>query len=141
MDEAKEMLTEVLAWPLLYPELMGGLPMKQPAGALLYGPSGCGKTLLAQVSAAKLALMHASVADESRLTQWGLNGTSLVFDFIFVTLMDYERPGREFYLPSLSTTLSVCSVLRSFTFASLYYPSDTCCHISPPPPPPLSLSH
>jgi transitional endoplasmic reticulum ATPase len=49
MAEAKAQLTEVLAWPLLYPALMQGLPVKRPAGVLLHGPSGCGKTLLAQV--------------------------------------------------------------------------------------------
>lgn len=54
MTEAKAQLTEVLAWPLLYPALMQGLPVKRPAGVLLYGPSGCGKTLLAQVRRRRL---------------------------------------------------------------------------------------
>ena len=52
LEEAKEVLREAVALPLLRPELFARGPLAAPCrGVLLYGPPGTGKTLLAKAVA------------------------------------------------------------------------------------------
>jgi transitional endoplasmic reticulum ATPase len=51
LDEIKQSLTEMIEWPLKYPDSFRRLGIKPPKGILLYGPPGTGKTLLAKAVA------------------------------------------------------------------------------------------
>ncbi|KAI0246802.1 P-loop containing nucleoside triphosphate hydrolase protein [Lactifluus subvellereus] len=47
VDPCVEQMLEVVAMPLIHPEVYLHTGVQPPRGVLLYGPSGCGKTMLA----------------------------------------------------------------------------------------------
>jgi transitional endoplasmic reticulum ATPase len=70
MVEVKEALTEVVLWPLRYPETFDRLGIEPPRGVLLYGPPGCGKTYLVKALAGTAAANVLAVKGAELLTKW-----------------------------------------------------------------------
>ncbi|KAK9510023.1 hypothetical protein O3M35_004898 [Rhynocoris fuscipes] len=71
LTSAKEKLTEIILWPLMYPEIMNQCPLKAQNAVLLYGMPGTGKTLLAN-----------AVAGESKLNFIIVKGPELMSKYI-----------------------------------------------------------
>ena len=62
LEEAKQVLTEAVEWPLAYGALFEETNTDPPSGILLYGPPGTGKTLLARALAGESDVNFVSVA-------------------------------------------------------------------------------
>ena len=62
LEEAKQVLTEAVEWPLSYGALFEETNTDPPSGILLYGPPGTGKTLLARALAGESDVNFVSVA-------------------------------------------------------------------------------
>ncbi|MEF8778703.1 MAG: AAA family ATPase [Natronomonas sp.] len=62
LEEAKQILTEAVEWPLSYGPLFEETNTDPPSGILLYGPPGTGKTLLARALAGESDVNFVSVA-------------------------------------------------------------------------------
>jgi transitional endoplasmic reticulum ATPase len=62
LEEAKQVLTEAVEWPLSYGPLFKETNTDPPSGILLYGPPGTGKTLLARALAGESDVNFVSVA-------------------------------------------------------------------------------
>ncbi len=62
LEEAKQLLTEAVEWPLTYGALFEETNTDPPTGILLYGPPGTGKTLLARALAGESDVNFVSVA-------------------------------------------------------------------------------
>lgn len=59
--KVKKSLTEILHWPLKYPEIFKNAPIKLQSGVLLYGMPGTGKTLLGKAIASECGVNLISV--------------------------------------------------------------------------------
>lgn len=70
LDEPKEILKEIITWPLQYPELFEKTNTKPPTGVLLYGPPGCGKTLIAKAVANESEINFISIKGPELLSKW-----------------------------------------------------------------------
>lgn len=70
MDWLKEQLTELVIWPLRYPETFERLGIEPPTGALLYGPPGCGKTFIVKALANEAEANFLSVKGAELLSKW-----------------------------------------------------------------------
>lgn len=70
LEEAKEILTEAVEWPLAYGPLFEATNTDPPAGILLYGPPGTGKTLLARALAGESDVNFVSVAGPELLDKY-----------------------------------------------------------------------
>ncbi|XP_078046831.1 peroxisomal biogenesis factor 1 [Augochlora pura] len=68
--EAKRCLTEILQWPLKYPEVFKNAPIKLQNGVLLYGMPGTGKTLLAKAIANECGVNLISVKGPELLSKY-----------------------------------------------------------------------
>lgn len=69
-DEVKQLLKEVIEWPLNYPELFDATGINPPKGVLLYGPPGTGKTLLAKAVATESGANFIAVKGPEVLSKW-----------------------------------------------------------------------
>jgi transitional endoplasmic reticulum ATPase len=70
LDEAKQVLTEAVEWPLAYGPLFEETNTEPPSGVLLYGPPGTGKTLLARALAGESNVNFVSVAGPELLDKY-----------------------------------------------------------------------
>lgn len=68
--KVKESLTEILHWPLKYPEIFKNAPIKLQSGVLLYGMPGTGKTLLAKAIANECGVNLISVKGPELLSKY-----------------------------------------------------------------------
>jgi transitional endoplasmic reticulum ATPase len=82
LDEAKQLLTEAVEWPLRYGELFEAAGIRPPKGILLYGAPGTGKTLVAK------ALAH-----ESEVNFVAIKGPQLLSMYVG----ESERGVREVF--------------------------------------------
>ncbi|CED82363.1 Nuclear AAA ATPase (VCP subfamily) [Phaffia rhodozyma] len=69
-----EKLLELVALPLLHPELYQATGVQPPRGVLLYGPPGCGKTMIANAIAGELGMPFISISAPSVVS--GMSGES-----------------------------------------------------------------
>ncbi|QLD87502.1 CDC48 family AAA ATPase [Natronomonas salina] len=70
LEEAKQVLTEAVEWPLSYGRLFDVTNTDPPSGVLLYGPPGTGKTLLARALAGESDVNFVSVAGPELLDKY-----------------------------------------------------------------------
>ncbi|XP_043284431.1 peroxisome biogenesis factor 1 isoform X2 [Venturia canescens] len=70
LDSVKEVLTQLLKWPMQYPELYCNAPIKNQNGVLLYGMPGTGKTILAGAIAKECGVNLISVKGPELLSKY-----------------------------------------------------------------------
>ena len=70
LEEVKNLLKEVVEWPLKNPASFKRIGIKPPSGVLLYGPPGSGKTLLAKAIASESGANFISIKGPEILTKW-----------------------------------------------------------------------
>ncbi|HHY46231.1 MAG TPA: CDC48 family AAA ATPase [Firmicutes bacterium] len=70
LDHIKEMLTELISWPIKYPEQFMQFGITSVRGVLFTGPSGTGKTLLAKALARETGVNFISVLGPSLFSKW-----------------------------------------------------------------------
>jgi len=69
-EDVKQLLKEVIEWPLSRPELFEATGINPPKGVLLYGPPGTGKTLLAKAVATESGANFIAVKGPEVLSKW-----------------------------------------------------------------------
>ncbi|KWU45753.1 AAA-domain-containing protein [Rhodotorula sp. JG-1b] len=74
VDACIEQMLELVALPLMHPEVYLHTGVRPPRGVLLVGPPGCGKTMLAGAIAGELALPFISISAPSIVS--GMSGES-----------------------------------------------------------------
>ncbi len=74
VDSVIHDLTELIALPMLYPEVYTYSGIQPPRGVLLHGPPGCGKTMIANAFAAELGVSFISLSAPSIVS--GMSGES-----------------------------------------------------------------
>lgn len=70
LREVKEELSQVVEWPLKYPELFTEGDVKPPKGLLLFGPPGTGKTLIAKAVATTSESNFINIKGPELLSKW-----------------------------------------------------------------------
>jgi len=70
MDDVKQILKEVVEWPLNFPEAFQRMGISPPKGVLLYGPPGCSKTLMARALATESGMNFLAVKGPELLSKW-----------------------------------------------------------------------
>ncbi|KYM98485.1 Peroxisome biogenesis factor 1 [Cyphomyrmex costatus] len=70
LESTKSSLTEILQWPLKYPEVFKNAPIKLQSGVLLYGMPGTGKTMLAKAIASECGVNLISIKGPELLSKY-----------------------------------------------------------------------
>ena len=70
LANVKQMLREVVEWPLKYPKAFKRMGIRPAKAVLLYGPPGCGKTLLAKAAATESQANLIAVKGPEILSMW-----------------------------------------------------------------------
>ncbi|XP_039312379.1 peroxisome biogenesis factor 1 [Solenopsis invicta] len=70
LADTKSCLTEILQWPLKYPEIFKNAPIKLQSGVLLYGMPGTGKTMLAKAIAGECGVNLISIKGPELLSKY-----------------------------------------------------------------------
>ena len=74
VDTVIEELNELVAMPMLYPDLYIQTGIQPPRGVLLHGPPGCGKTMIANAFAAEIGVSYIPLSAPSLVA--GMSGES-----------------------------------------------------------------
>ena len=70
LAEVKEVLTESVIWPIVYPDTFARLGVATTRGVLLYGPPGCGKTYIVKALAHDGRANVLSVKGAELMSKW-----------------------------------------------------------------------
>lgn len=70
LDDVKQILTEIIIWPSLYPEVFEQCPLRVQSGILLYGLPGSGKTLIAAAIAGECNINFISIKGPELLSKY-----------------------------------------------------------------------
>jgi len=77
LEFAKEMVKEIVVWPMLRPDIFTGL-RGPPKGLLLFGPPGTGKTLIGKCIACQSGSTFFSISASSLTSKWVGEGEKMV---------------------------------------------------------------
>ena len=75
--EAKQLVKEMVVWPMLNPNLFKGA-RSPPKGLLLFGPPGTGKTLIGKAIASNIKATFFSISASSLTSKWIGEGEKMV---------------------------------------------------------------
>ena len=106
VDSVIHDLTELIALPILYPDVYTFSGIQPPRGVLLHGPPGCGKTMIANAFAAELGVSFISISapsivsgmsgeSEKKLREYFDEARSLAPCLMFIDEIDAITPKRE----------------------------------------------
>ncbi|KAI9785770.1 MAG: hypothetical protein M1839_008787 [Geoglossum umbratile] len=106
VDSVIHDLTELIALPILYPDVYTFSGIQPPRGVLLHGPSGCGKTMIANAFAAELGVSFISISapsivsgmsgeSEKKLREYFEEARNLAPCLVFIDEIDAITPKRE----------------------------------------------
>ncbi|KAI9662181.1 MAG: hypothetical protein M1829_006163, partial [Trizodia sp. TS-e1964] len=106
VDSVIRDLTELIALPMLYPEVYIFSGIQPPRGVLLYGPSGCGKTMIATAFAAELGVSFIPISapsivsgmsgeSEKKLREYFEEAKKIAPCLMFIDEIDAITPKRE----------------------------------------------
>jgi ribosome biogenesis ATPase len=106
VDSVIHDLTELIALPILYPDVYTFSGIQPPRGVLLHGPPGCGKTMIANAFAAELGVSFISISapsivsgmsgeSERKLREYFDEATKLAPCLMFIDEIDAITPKRE----------------------------------------------
>jgi len=70
LEKVKQILKEVIEWPLKYRSTFEQVKFAMPKGILLYGAPGCGKTLLAKAVATELGVNFIAIKGPELLSKY-----------------------------------------------------------------------
>jgi transitional endoplasmic reticulum ATPase len=70
LADVKQLIREMVAWPLAYAERFKFAKVNPPKGLLLTGPPGTGKTLVAKAAAAESGINFISVRGPALISKW-----------------------------------------------------------------------
>jgi len=70
LEDVKQMLKQIIEWPLMYADLFERANTSPPKGVLLTGASGTGKTLIAKAVANECGVNFISVKGPELLSKW-----------------------------------------------------------------------
>lgn len=92
LESVKQILREILEWPLMYQEQFSRLGLTMPRGVLLYGPPGCSKTTLVK-----------AIATNSRANFLSLHGAAIYSSYVG----EAEQTVREIFRKARMSSPSV----------------------------------
>ncbi|KAH0544663.1 hypothetical protein FGG08_001168 [Glutinoglossum americanum] len=106
VDSVIHDLTELIALPILYPDVYTFSGIQPPRGVLLHGPPGCGKTMIANAFAAELGVSFISISapsivsgmsgeSEKKLREYFDEARELAPCLMFIDEIDAITPKRE----------------------------------------------
>jgi transitional endoplasmic reticulum ATPase len=70
LTEVKQLIREMVAWPLTYADRFKSVKLNPPKGLLLTGPPGTGKTLVAKAAAAESGINFISLKGPALISKW-----------------------------------------------------------------------
>ncbi len=70
LDDVKQLIREMVAWPLTYADRFKFVKVSPPKGLLLTGPPGTGKTLVARAAAAESGINFISLKGPALISKW-----------------------------------------------------------------------
>ncbi|KAF9974639.1 hypothetical protein BGZ73_001902 [Actinomortierella ambigua] len=77
LEHAKNTIMEAVIWPMLRPQLFGGL-RTPPKGLLLFGPPGTGKTMIGKCIASQSNATFFNISSSSLTSKWVGDGEKMV---------------------------------------------------------------